>query len=58
MNTRELIARQILTHRIRQGESLLQARSFVFNKTGLIIPFNEAQKLKREALILWQDQKN
>jgi hypothetical protein len=49
MHTRELIARQIFTKHIREGATRHKARFFVFCKSGIHIPFNEAKKLEREA---------
>lgn len=55
MNTREIIVRQLYTKRIRENYTQHEARLIVFWKTGHIIPFNEAKKLTREALILCQN---
>jgi len=52
MNTRELIARQYFTGLVRSNWVITKARIAVFNKLGIVLPYQEAKKLFNEALIL------
>jgi len=52
LNTREVMARRIYTHLIQKGWSITQCRRYVYFTHEVHIPYNEAKRLKIEALTI------